>query len=111
MDDLGYFAWAYENYSSVSGISCLLDETFNKGAHFVLGFTEQVRIPNTNDWLEYFLDNINKGYNINEAIDEATDKVGDVFVIVGDKGSSHLEYRSELPLDYRGEGFQYLNLQ
>ena len=88
----------------------LLDETFNKGAHFVLGTTETIYTSDADDWLEYFLDYINIGCNIYEAIDNANERLGKVYVPIDKKNGESGEKRlDEMPITYRGDGYQHLN--
>ena len=45
----------------------LIDETYSKGAHFVLG-TTQMKSSSNSEWLHYFLEYINRGRSIEEAM-------------------------------------------
>ena len=77
----------------------LVDETFNKGAHFVFGFTQIVYNTDVDDFLEGFLDELATPYKtINDCIDAANKKVLE--------DSNNTE---ELSYYCRGDGNQYLH--
>lgn len=78
----------------------LVDRTFNKGAHFVLGVEVVVYASHHNEWLQYFLENIEQGYNIEDSIYYATEDLGGIIV----EGVNY----TEIPLYTRGDSSQYL---
>ena len=78
----------------------LVDETFEKGAHFVLGVEEVIYANHHNEWLEYFLDAINSGMNIVESVEYAKNTLGPITV----EGVNY----AKIPLYTRGDDSQYL---
>ena len=87
----------------------LVDRTFNKGAHFVLGVKVVVYASHHNEWLQYFLDNIELGYNIEESIHYATEDLGQIMVdLNNDEVFDEDERYEEIPLYTRGDSSQYL---
>lgn len=79
------------DYSHSTGIYNLVDATFEKGAHFVLGTTDTVNVAISNAFLEGFLSKIDDNGSILECISEGLS-------------------RSEgYPITYRGDTSQYLN--
>jgi hypothetical protein len=87
----------------------LVDATFEKGAHFVLGTTETLYTYQINNWLEYFLDGLLAGNSIEEAI-EAANKNFDTITVEYDKedGTTGTKQVNEFPLYYVGDTTQYL---
>jgi hypothetical protein len=63
----------------------LVDSTYNKGAHFVLGTTKTLG-PEMLDWLDSFGSFISEGYDIETSMNMASDEhnIGTLF-IRGDK--------------------------
>lgn len=58
-------------YTAANGVTYnLVDSTFNKGAHFVLGFEEEVMPAHSYLFLDYFLFLSEDGYSIQEILDE-----------------------------------------
>jgi hypothetical protein len=49
----------------------LVNSTYNQGAHFVLGVTDEVLPGLVNEWLYYFIDYLHQGFNINDSMDYA----------------------------------------
>ncbi len=61
----------------VSGVAYnLVEETFNKGAHFVLGTTESVHTDDSNDFFKGFLDAMDMGLSIRDCIEYAKRETG-----------------------------------
>lgn len=54
----------------------LVDDTFNKGAHFVLGTTEDVYISDANVFLHYFISHINAGHTVGDSVQKGITEVG-----------------------------------
>ena len=52
----------------------LVDETYNKGAHCVIGVTDYVVLPNCNDWVNAFFSRACDGWCINDCINYACDQ-------------------------------------
>ena len=69
----------------------LVDETYNIGAHFVLGVKETLTIDQANSFLNAFLRVLDQGASIQTCIDEGRRVV------------------SEIEFYYRGDTHQYLN--
>ena len=80
----------------------LVDETFEKGAHFVLGTTEGMYTSNNDKWLELFLGNISRGYNILDAYDAANFELGTIEI------PDTNETSKGLPAYTRGDEIQFL---
>lgn len=77
----------------------LVDSTFEKGAHFVLGTTETVYTPDSNAFLEGFLSELLKNQSdIYTCIQSGVAKAG---TVPSESGS--------YPLYYVGDSCQYLN--
>ena len=92
------------NYKSYN----LVDQTFDMGAHFVVGTTYDLYTEHINLWLEYFLENVRSGLNLEHSIVLASQALGEIGVI---------EYESKqeithvgLPLYYVGDGLQRLSI-
>ena len=79
----------------------LVNMTYSKGAHFVLGTTETVYTPDSDDFLEGFLEKLNSNGNIAECIERGLVKAGDLRLSNGMLGS--------YPITYVGDVNQYLN--
>ena len=89
----------------------LVDETFEKGAHFVLGCTEILYNTHTDEWLEYFLDLIDNGFSVGAAIDGAKTALGRIEVRYDNAfGEEEVFPYEEIPLYCRGDQSQYLNM-
>ena len=88
------------NYGSPGAATNLVDETFEKGAHFVLGVEAVINTNHHNEWIRSFLENIEQGYNIEDSIYFATEELGSITV----EGVSY----TEIPLYIRGDDSQYL---
>ena len=54
----------------------LMQETFNKGAHFVLATNTEIKTGDSNPFLRNFMKFISEGCTIEDAIDKAIDKLG-----------------------------------
>lgn len=94
---------------TVNGVTYnLVNATFEKGAHFVLGTTEKLYTNQINDWVEYFLDNIKNNKSIQEAIILANDAIG-VITVPYDKedGTEGFKTVEGLPIYYKGDLVQY----
>lgn len=90
----------------------LIDSTYDKGAHFVLGTTETLYTIQINNWMEYFLDEIKAGNNIQDAIINANLTLGDIEVpYTKDDGSDAYKLVYGLPTYCVGDSTQYLNIQ
>jgi len=94
-----------------SSYTNLVDETFEKGAHFVLGTTEILLTNHTNDWLEYFFDLIGEGLNVGQAVSSASFALGPITVTYDDEYGNEVENEyDEMPLYCRGDQKQYFNI-
>lgn len=89
----------------------LVDATYEKGAHFVLGTTETLRTNHLNDWLKLFLDALEDGDNIYEALEYANDELGRITVPYdkADGTEGHKEVDG-LPIYCVGDQIQYLDI-
>lgn len=98
------------SYSS-SSITCnLVDITFEKGAHFVLGVTETIYYTTANDWNKLFFEGIQRGYNIQGAMDYADDSIIVIEIPeTEDQITGERETVNELPCYWVGDVNQYLN--
>ena len=82
----------------------LVDVTFDKGAHFVLGVTEIIYNTHMSDWLQYFLEAIDEGANIDTAIYVAQDIINAIQV-TDENGVVHTY--DPFPIYYKGDTNQY----
>ena len=90
----------------------LVDATFEKGAHFVLGTTTKIRTWQGDDWLEYFLESISTGANIQQAIDDANYILNEIIVpYTKEDGSEENVTVYGLPIYYVGDASQYLSIE
>ncbi|MGM9647569.1 MAG: RICIN domain-containing protein [Eubacteriales bacterium] len=88
----------------------LVDATYAKGAHYVLGTTKTLNTGHLNEWLEYFLDNINTGTSIQTAIELANLSLGNIQVsYIKDDDSKGTETVYGLPIYAVGDDNQFLN--
>lgn len=79
----------------------LVDATYEKGAHFVLGTTETVYTSDSNDFLKGFLEKMNAGGNVEECVQQGIQQAGnDVSLSGGETGN--------YPIIYVGDTYQYL---
>ncbi len=88
------------NMTGIGPIYNLLDSTYNKGAHFVFGFTDILYISDVNDFMAGFLSGVNNE-NIFECLRLGVAQAGsDVTLSNGTTGS--------LPYDLLGDYKQFL---
>lgn len=87
-------------------VSNLLDSTFEKGAHFVLGTTEVIYLAQGNEWLKKFFRGISMEKNIKGALDYADDNFEPIYFEHDEGGEPLIVY--ELPYTYVGDANQYL---
>lgn len=91
----------------------LVDSTYEKGAHFVLGTTETLYTGQINDWMKYFLDYVNAGCSVGEACTKANLDLGTILVPTGEVDAAGENIHKEadgLPTYKVGDEIQYLNL-
>ncbi len=88
------------NYGSYN----LVDETFGKGAHFVLGTTETVYTHDSNDFLLGFLEQLQQGGTIEDCFENGLRKVGDAYCEIPEHTESH-----DYPIIYLGNKYQELS--
>ena len=87
----------------------IVDKTFEKGAHFVLGIKQIVCDDDLDDWLKYFLKGIAQGKNIDETMDYVDQNVRDFDVTwKDDNGQTHTTVYETMPIYIRGDSSQYL---
>ena len=67
-----------KSYTSSYGTYNLIDETFNKGAHFVLGATEKITEAHVDPWMEEFFASAKRGNSIEQCIEDADKKIGNI---------------------------------
>lgn len=89
----------------------LVDTTYEKGAHFVLGTTETLNTSQLNNWIEFFLDALEDGNNISNALEYANDELG-IITVSFDKedGSEGYKEVEGLPTYCVGDQSQCLNI-
>ena len=80
----------------------LVDETYEKGAHFVLGTTQEIYQNDALLFLNGFLDGISKGLTVGESINNGLNSIPDAKYIVDNQPV-------KLPLHYIGDDKQYLD--
>lgn len=80
----------------------LVDITFTKGAHFVLGTTEDVVSDHSSEFLQGFLESVYLAKSINECINEGITKVGRQL-------SDYPETNGWYPIYHIGDTWQILN--
>ena len=98
------------DYINSNGTYNLVDETYKKGAHFVLGATEIMFSSYNDEWLKLFLENIQDGLCIKDAIEQANLSLGSVSVErYDDNGSPYYVSLDAFPCYYAGDTKQYLN--
>ena len=87
----------------------LLDITFEKGAHFVLGTTATVYDHQINHWLQLFLNSVTDEDANVESIDDmllyANNNFGSFTYVLND---GHTEYITGFPCAHRGDKNQYI---
>ena len=87
----------------------IVDKTFEKGAHFVLGIKQIVCDDDLDEWLKYFLKGIAQGKNIDETMDYVDQNVRDFDVTwKDDNGQTHTTVYETMPIYIRGDSSQYL---
>ena len=94
---------------SDEGIYNIVDKTYEKGAHFVLGIEEIVCDDDMDNWLKAFLDAIAAGKNINEALEYVDRTVRNFDVTYkDDEGNVVTNVYTTMPIYTRGDSSQYL---
>ena len=84
----------------------LVDETYNKGAHFVLGLTESVMTASVNDWLNCFLISLRNSINdLQQILDDAITNSGNA-TIKDENGNPKVV--TNFPAYFIGDTSQYL---
>ena len=92
---------------TINGITCnLVDSTYEKGAHYVLGTTQTVYTNNSDDFLEAFLNSVNEGKNIQLCIQHAIEATGTNVTLEDEDGN---EYKGSYPIYSIGDKKQYLD--
>ena len=86
------------------GDNNLVFETFDKGAHFVLGTTQTTYVPDSNNFLLGFLNGISSGYTVESCIYQGILQAGNQ-VTRTDLPTGKGEY----PEIHIGDTGQYLN--
>jgi|GEM_PF-3466147 len=85
----------------------LVDETYNKGAHFVLGLTRSVLASSVDEWIKYFLISFqNSDNNLYQILEDADANSGYTSV-KNENGNTELV--QEFPAHCIGDTYQYLN--
>ena len=100
------------DYVDSNGDRCnLVDETFDKGAHFVLGTTASITDEVTDEWLLYFLSLLSDGFDLGFCIDTANEFLGTIQLNANNIGGGTIVITTEgLPLYCRGDREQYLSV-
>ena len=93
-----------KSYTNSKGTYNLVDETFNKGAHFVLGTTAKVSNLEVDPWMEAFFESALNGNSIEQCIADADDVLGER-IYETDNGSKTCD---GLPIYIKGDLSQYL---
>ena len=89
------------NTANDVGIHNMMDELYNKGAHFVLGTTQDTYVSDCNNFLEGFLDGVSANEDIYDCYAQGLNKVAD-----SNLGNGLLGY---YPAVFIGDTDQYLN--
>ncbi len=84
----------------------LVEATYDKGAHYVLGTTQTVYTNNSDDFLEAFLNSVNEGKNIQLCIQHAIEATGTNVTLEDEDGN---EYKGSYPIYSIGDKKQYLD--
>lgn len=84
----------------------LVEATYNKGAHYVLGTTQTVYTNNSDDFLEAFLNSVNEGKNVKLSVQHALEATGSNVPLVDEDGN---EYNGSYPIYSIGDEKQYLD--
>ena len=92
------------------GSNNLVDATFKKGAHFVLGVTVVSDTDQITTFIKHFMVRIDAGYSILEAINYANQQMPNILVGVEKDGTETYVEVDGLPIYYRGDARQYLNI-
>jgi hypothetical protein len=106
-------------YTGTNGSYNLVDETFNKGAHYVLGITTKIQSFQVDDWLGSFVQRLTEGYDIKECVRFANEQSGVLQIPTGQYIYNEVTQTYEqiynphdgLPIHDIGDDTQYLNLQ
>lgn len=100
------------DYVDSNGDRCnLVDETFDKGAHFVLGTTASITDEVTDEWLLYFLSLLSEGFDLGFCIDTANEFLGTIQLNANNIDGETIVITTEgLPLYCRGDREQYLRV-
>lgn len=80
----------------------LVDSTYEEGAHYVLGTTQETDVDSDDIWLANFLAALNNGKNISAAKTDANEAYRDYL-------ENHYRVVQDYPLYDRGDDSQYLN--
>lgn len=92
---------------TINGVTYnLVDATYEKGAHYVLGTTQTVYTNNSDDFLEAFLNSVNEGKNIQLCIQHAIEATGTNVTLEDEDGN---EYKGSYPIYSIGDEKQYLD--
>ena len=95
------------NENSYSGN--LVDETFDKGAHFVLGTQAAIDVDDMNEWLRNFYVYLSPEHSIEEAVEWATRELGTITVKLNPNSTVETEVE-KIPLYQRGDSCQYISI-
>ena len=97
------------NYIGSDGtIGNLVDETFGKGAHYVMGPLVGILTDDGDLWMQYFLSSIEDGNSLQAAVDYATLQIGITVVkYLDDEGNETYAYE-QISFYCIGDGYQYL---
>lgn len=88
----------------------LIDETFEKGAHFVLGIKGAIWTSQVNGLIGFFLDGVAVGKSLNDCIPSVSDINDDLRIGSSDNVVCGSGTNDALSFYVRGDGSQYLDI-
>ena len=86
----------------------LVDATFKKGAHYVLGITEVLPVVWEEEWFRILITYLDSSYSLGEAVEKATMDFSNIQWIVADTGEIIMQ---PYPYYAQGDGYQYLSFE
>ena len=84
----------------------LVDATYDKGAHFVLGVTEILPVVWEEEWFRLLITHLDSSYSVGEAVEKATMDFSNIQWAFEDTGETIMQ---PYPYYAKGDGHQYLS--